>query len=50
MVNALCHDVDHRGLNNAFLQRYHEPLAVLYETSTLEHHHFAVTMKILNVR
>lgn len=40
LVACLCHDLDHRGTNNAFQSKMDSPLAILYTTSTLEHHHF----------
>lgn len=51
LVAALCHDIDHRGTNNAFQVKSKTPLAQLYssEGSVLERHHFAQTMCILNM-
>uniref|UniRef100_A0A3Q3VN09 Phosphodiesterase n=1 Tax=Mola mola TaxID=94237 RepID=A0A3Q3VN09_MOLML len=47
MVGCLCHDLDHRGTNNAF-QATGSALALLYGTSaTLEHHHFNHAVMIL---
>uniref|UniRef100_A0A3P9MCE1 3',5'-cyclic-GMP phosphodiesterase n=1 Tax=Oryzias latipes TaxID=8090 RepID=A0A3P9MCE1_ORYLA len=44
MVGCLCHDLDHRGTNNAT----GSALALLYGTSaTLEHHHFNHAVMIL---
>lgn len=40
IVACLCHDLDHRGTNNSFQIKTSSPLAQLYSTSTLEHHHF----------
>ena len=48
MVACLCHDLDHRGTNNAFQQQSASPLAVLYSTSTMEHHHFDQCVMILS--
>ena len=45
----LCHDVDHRGLSNTFLQKYNEPLSVLYDSSILENHHWSIISKLLQV-
>lgn len=44
----LCHDLDHRGTNNAFQLKSDSPLAILYSTSTMEHHHFDQCLMILN--
>ncbi|KAL7631814.1 UNVERIFIED_CONTAM: hypothetical protein RMT77_017877 [Armadillidium vulgare] len=46
-IGALCHDLDHRGKNNKFLLDTDSPLAAIYTTSTLEHHHFNQTVTIL---
>ncbi|XP_014663582.1 PREDICTED: LOW QUALITY PROTEIN: probable 3',5'-cyclic phosphodiesterase pde-5, partial [Priapulus caudatus] len=40
----LCHDLDHRGKNNAFMVKSASPLAAIYSTSTMEHHHFNQTV------
>lgn len=48
MVAALCHDVDHRGYNNNFLQLTQHHLVSLYESSSLENHHFAVAKMIIH--
>lgn len=45
---CLCHDLDHRGTNNAFQTKTESPLAILYTTSTMEHHHFDQCVMILN--
>ncbi|XP_023930195.1 cAMP and cAMP-inhibited cGMP 3',5'-cyclic phosphodiesterase 10A-like [Lingula anatina] len=47
MVAALCHDVDHRGKNNSFLQKLNEPLWHIYSGSVMEKHHFQCTVGIL---
>ncbi|XP_031568532.1 probable 3',5'-cyclic phosphodiesterase pde-5 isoform X2 [Actinia tenebrosa] len=39
-IAGICHDVDHRGKNNAFMLQTKTPLANLYTTSTMEWHHF----------
>ncbi len=44
---SLCHDVDHRGYNNAFFSKFNQPLATLYPESVMEQHHYAVTVGIL---
>ncbi|KAL5284780.1 hypothetical protein ACFFRR_006850 [Megaselia abdita] len=48
LVATLCHDLDHRGTNNAFQTKTESPLAILYTTSTMEHHHFDQCVMILN--
>ncbi|XP_049975814.1 dual 3',5'-cyclic-AMP and -GMP phosphodiesterase 11A [Alexandromys fortis] len=48
IVGCLCHDLDHRGTNNAFQAKSDSALAQLYGTSaTLEHHHFNHAVMIL---
>lgn len=46
-IGALCHDLDHRGKNNKFMSDSESPLAAIYSTSTMEHHHFNQTVTIL---
>lgn len=46
-VACLCHDLDHRGKNNSFMINSASPLAAVYSTSTMEHHHFNMTITIL---
>ena len=42
LVAALCHDIGHGGVNNAFLEKTNHPLALTYSyTSTLERMHCA---------
>ncbi|KAF4528303.1 hypothetical protein B566_EDAN014978 [Ephemera danica] len=48
LVACLCHDLDHRGTNNSFQTKTESPLAILYTTSTMEHHHFDQCVMILN--
>ncbi|XP_053211051.1 cGMP-specific 3',5'-cyclic phosphodiesterase-like isoform X2 [Panonychus citri] len=48
IVACLCHDLDHRGTNNSFQSKIDSPLATLYSTSTMEHHHFDQCIMILN--
>ncbi|CAB0044257.1 unnamed protein product [Trichogramma brassicae] len=48
LVACLCHDLDHRGTNNAFQMKTESPLAILYSTSTMEHHHFDQCVMILS--
>ncbi|XP_033876496.1 dual 3',5'-cyclic-AMP and -GMP phosphodiesterase 11A [Acipenser ruthenus] len=48
IVGCLCHDLDHRGTNNAFQAKTGSALSQLYGTSaTLEHHHFNHAVMIL---
>ncbi|GFR94683.1 phosphodiesterase [Elysia marginata] len=46
-VACLCHDLDHRGKTNQFMVQSASPLAAIYSTSTMEHHHFNQTVTIL---
>ncbi|XP_059614609.1 probable 3',5'-cyclic phosphodiesterase pde-5 [Phlebotomus argentipes] len=46
-IGSLCHDLDHRGKNNKFMLDTESPLAAMYSTSTMEHHHFNQTVAIL---
>ncbi|CAI4227333.1 unnamed protein product [Auanema sp. JU1783] len=46
-VACLCHDLDHRGKNNAYMKTMSTPLAAIYTTSVMEHHHFNQTVTIL---
>ncbi|XP_071793701.1 cGMP-specific 3',5'-cyclic phosphodiesterase-like isoform X1 [Asterias amurensis] len=48
LVACLCHDLDHRGTNNAFQLKTSSALSQLYGTSTMEHHHFDHCIMILN--
>ncbi|XP_050537354.1 dual 3',5'-cyclic-AMP and -GMP phosphodiesterase 11-like isoform X2 [Daktulosphaira vitifoliae] len=48
IIACLCHDLDHRGTNNSFQIKVCSPLAQLYSTSTMEHHHFDQCLMILN--
>ncbi|GFO18541.1 cGMP-specific 3',5'-cyclic phosphodiesterase [Plakobranchus ocellatus] len=50
MVGCLCHDLDHRGTNNQFQHKTMSPLAELYGTSTMEHHHFDQCIMILSTK
>ncbi|XP_075221410.1 dual 3',5'-cyclic-AMP and -GMP phosphodiesterase 11A-like [Lycorma delicatula] len=48
-VGCLCHDLDHRGTNNAFQQKTGSALVLLYgTTNTMEHHHFNHAVMILS--
>lgn len=46
-IGCLCHDLDHRGKSNKFMSDIESPLAAIYSTSTMEHHHFNQTVTIL---
>lgn len=48
MIACLCHDLDHRGTTNSFQVKSASPLAQLYSTSTMEHHHLDQCIMILN--
>ncbi|XP_076322626.1 dual 3',5'-cyclic-AMP and -GMP phosphodiesterase 11A-like [Tachypleus tridentatus] len=49
MVGCLCHDLDHRGTNNAFQQKSGSALALLYgNKATMEQHHFNHAVMILS--
>jgi len=50
LTACVCHDLDHRGTNNAFQSSSKSVLASLYssEGSVLERHHFAQAICILN--
>ncbi|GIY65477.1 dual 3',5'-cyclic-AMP and -GMP phosphodiesterase 11 [Caerostris darwini] len=48
LIACLCHDLDQAGTNNSFLKKSNSPLAKLYSTSTMEHHHFHQCIMILN--
>uniref|UniRef100_H2YVD3 Phosphodiesterase n=1 Tax=Ciona savignyi TaxID=51511 RepID=H2YVD3_CIOSA len=47
LVSCLSHDLDHRGTNNAFQAKIEHPLARLYSTSTMEHHHYNQCLMLL---
>jgi len=48
LIAALGHDVDHPGVNNAFLVSSSSPLAICYnDKSVLENHHAATTFSLL---
>ncbi|XP_033114783.1 dual 3',5'-cyclic-AMP and -GMP phosphodiesterase 11A-like [Anneissia japonica] len=49
LVACLCHDLDHRGTNNAFQEKSQSPLAKLYGSkATMEYHHFNHAVVILS--
>jgi cGMP-specific 3',5'-cyclic phosphodiesterase len=37
LVACFCHDLDHRGTNNAFQSEVESAIAQLYSTSTMDH-------------
>nr|XP_039326270.1 cAMP and cAMP-inhibited cGMP 3',5'-cyclic phosphodiesterase 10A-like [Saimiri boliviensis boliviensis] len=49
LIACLCHDLDHRGFSNSYLQKSNHALAALYSTSTMEQHHFSQTVSILQL-
>lgn len=49
LMSGICHDVDHRGYNNAFFSKMNLPLASLYSTSVMEQHHYKHTVTILQM-
>ncbi|XP_077993000.1 dual 3',5'-cyclic-AMP and -GMP phosphodiesterase 11A-like [Glandiceps talaboti] len=49
LVGSICHDLDHRGTNNAFQLKSHSSLSQLYGAkATMEYHHFNHAVMILN--
>ncbi|KAK3100066.1 hypothetical protein FSP39_014218 [Pinctada imbricata] len=48
VISGICHDIDHRGYNNAFFTKLSHPLAALYSTSVMEQHHYKQTVTILH--
>lgn len=48
-VACLCHDLDHRGTNSAFLSKTGSPLADLYCNPIIENHHFNQTLTLLQI-
>jgi len=49
LMAGICHDVDHRGYNNAYFTKQKLPLASLYSTSVMEQHHYKHTVTILQM-
>uniref|UniRef100_A0A2K6SI69 PDEase domain-containing protein n=1 Tax=Saimiri boliviensis boliviensis TaxID=39432 RepID=A0A2K6SI69_SAIBB len=45
LIACLCHNLDHRGFTNSYLQKFDHPLAALYSTSTMEQYHFSQTLE-----
>lgn len=48
LIATLCHDLDHGGFTNNFLQLTDDTLAQLYDESPLENHHYQVGITILS--
>lgn len=48
-VACICHDLDHRGTNSAFLTKTGSPLADLYGNPIIENHHFNQTLALLQI-
>ncbi|XP_074552029.1 cGMP-specific 3',5'-cyclic phosphodiesterase [Halichoeres trimaculatus] len=48
MISTLCHDIDHRGVSNSYIERSQQPLAQLYGHSSLENHHYNLCLFILS--
>lgn len=48
-VACLCHDLDHRGTNSAFLSKTGSPLAKLYCNPIIENHHFNQALTLLQI-
>ena len=49
IVACMCHDVDHRGVNNDFMVLADSPLATIYNgTSVMERHHWAHSVMLMN--
>lgn len=49
MIAGLCHDLDHPGYSNTFIKLSKHPLAVLYDASFLENHHYWMGQCLLQV-
>lgn len=50
MIATICHDSDHVGFTNNFLELTNHWLSELYWESPLEHHHYDVCKMILEVK
>lgn len=50
LLAAVCHDIDHRGLNNAFHKKAKTSLGILYdERPVMEMHHCSLSIRLLNL-
>ncbi|KAH0788625.1 3'5'-cyclic nucleotide phosphodiesterase family protein [Histomonas meleagridis] len=48
-IAAICHDANHKGLNNPYNEKAETPIGILYkEQSVMEMHHCAMTSYILS--
>lgn len=50
MFAALCHDTDHRGFTNSFIQLSNNPLYQLYGDASMENHHVFIALIIIEVK
>eukprot|EP00002_Diphylleia_rotans_P022039 TRINITY_DN4310_c0_g1_i4.p1 TRINITY_DN4310_c0_g1~~TRINITY_DN4310_c0_g1_i4.p1 ORF type:complete len:1071 (+),score=217.40 TRINITY_DN4310_c0_g1_i4:111-3323(+) len=49
-VASVCHDLDHRGFNNAFQVKMKSPIALLYNNvAVMENHHCATAVTIMSI-
>lgn len=46
---GLCHDIDHPGYTNTFIQLTKNPLSKLYSVSFLENHHYWMGSALIDV-
>ena len=45
---AVCHDFEHPGVNNVFLQKVQDPIAIRHnDISVLESHHIAASFELM---
>ena len=48
LTAACCHDFEHPGVNNPFLQKIQDPIAIRHnDTSVLENHHIAASFELM---
>lgn len=48
-LTAVVHDFEHRGVNNVFLVKSHDPLAIIYnDNSPMENHHVAAAWRVMS--
>ncbi len=48
ILAAICHDIDHPGVNQSFLIKSKQMLSVFYKNSLLENHHSNVSISVLS--